>query len=534
MIPQRDVPGLLLIARALGTIASELPEQDTSCVGNGSSAAVASGHPSVTEAACEVLCAGGNAFDAVVAAGFVCAVAEPALTSLGGGGFCLARPATGPAVLFDFFVDSPGRGLDANALEPHFLPVTVHFPGADQVFNAGLGSVAVPGNLRGYLHVHRRLGRLPLVDVVEPAARLAREGLGLNQCQAYFVELLRPIMTLTPAACALYAPEGHCLREGDHFRNPELAAFLEDLPRAGDREFYEGSLAQRIARDMRQSQGLLTEADLAAYAVVERDPLVARYEHLRLLTNPAPSLGGPLLAIALRLLEGSDLRAAGFQSAAHLAALIAIEQEVDRLRGLGRHTPTDLSDATLGESLSRVRESSGGTTHVSVYDADGNAASMTTSNGEGSGYLVPGTGIMLNNMLGEDDLHPEGFHASPPGERVASMMCPLIVLGDGQVELVVGSGGSKRIRSTLLQVVCARSEFGVRLGEAIEAPRIHWDGERVHVEPGIDADVLAELERRWPVNRWSVRDVYFGGAHAVAPGEAAGDPRRGGAARVLG
>jgi gamma-glutamyltranspeptidase/glutathione hydrolase len=469
-----------------------------------------------------------------VAAGFASSVAEPALTSLGGGGFCLVRPEGAQAALFDFFADTPGRGLDVRALEPHFLPVTVRFPGADQIFNAGLGSAAVPGNLRGYLHLHERLGRLPLADVVAPAVTLARDGLRLEDRQAYFLELLRPIMTLTPAGRALFEPGGRYLRDGHHFRNPDLACFLEELPRGGDREFYEGSLARRVAREMREAQGLLTEEDLAAYAVVEREPLTVSYRRLKLLTNPAPSLGGPLLALGLRLLEVCDFGVISFNSVEHLATLVAVQQEVERRRALGSYGLSDLSDAALTESLERVRTSSGGTTHVSVCDTEGNAASMTTSNGEGSGYLVPGTGIMLNNMLGEDDLHPEGFHASPPGERVASMMCPSLLLDGSRVALVVGSGGSKRIRSTLLQVVCGVFDFGMHVRDAIDAPRVHWDGERVQVEPGYDDRVLDALERLWPVNRWSVRDVYFGGAHAVSlDGEAAGDPRRGGSAAVM-
>ena len=144
-----------------------------------------------------MLRAGGNAFDAALAAGFAAAVAEPMFTSLGGGGFLLARSRGGREVLFDFFVDTPGRGLPGHDLEPHFLPVTVHFPASEQVFHVGLGSVAVPGTLRGFLHVHERLGSLPLWQVVAPASRLAREGVVLNAHQAYVQELLTPILTLS-------------------------------------------------------------------------------------------------------------------------------------------------------------------------------------------------------------------------------------------------------------------------------------------------------------------------------------------------
>ena len=495
---------------------------------------VASGHPRVAEAACAILRAGGNAFDATAAAGFAAAVAEPALTSLGGGGFLLARPAQGRAVLFDFFVDTPGRGLPANQLEPRFLPVTVRFPGCDQLFNAGMGSAAVPGVLRGYLHVQRSLGRLPLREVLDPAIALARAGVTINAKQAYFLELLEPIMTLTTAGRALFQPAGRYLGEGAVYRNPELAAFLETLPGEGEREFYEGELASRIAREMAEAGGLLTAEDLAAYRVVEREPLSADYRGCRLLTNPPPAFGGSLLALSLRLLEAREVAELGFGSPAHLTLLVAVMREVDRRRAEGYLSPADLGQPEFTDSLKRVRVASGGTTHVSVCDAEGNAASMTTSNGEGSGYFAPGTGIMLNNMMGEDDLHPEGFHSSPPGMRVASMMAPSLLLDGDRVRLVLGSGGSKRIRSAMLQVISNGVDFGLDPRAAVEAPRLHWDGECVQVEPGFDEAALAALAAQWPLNRWSVRDVYFGGVHAVAPeGAGAGDPRRGGHATTV-
>ncbi len=495
---------------------------------------VASGHPCVTAAACDILRAGGNAFDAAVAAGFAAAVAEPALTSLGGGGFLLARTAQGQAILFDFFVDTPGRSLRASELEPHFLPVTVRFPGSEQIFNVGMGSVAVPGALKGYLHTHRRLGRLPLREVLVPAIHLAREGVTVNAKQAYFLDLLTPITTLTAAGQALFEPAGRYLREGDVLRNLDLAAFLETLPRDGEREFYEGELAERIVWDMREKSGLLTAADLAAYRVIEREPLPMHYRGYRLLTNPPPSFGGSLIALSLRLLEAREVADLGFGSPAHLALLIAVMREVDHRRAEGYLSMADFGKPGLIESLERVRAASGGTTHVSVCDAEGNAASMTTSNGEGSGCFVPGTGIMFNNMMGEDDLHPEGFHVSPPGMRVASMMAPSLLLVGDRVRLVLGSGGSKRIRSAMAQVISNVVDFGLDPRTAVAAPRLHWDGQRAQVEPGFASEALAALAERWPLNRWAVRDVYFGGVHAVAPdGEGAGDPRRGGCAAVV-
>ena len=495
---------------------------------------VASGHPCTTEAACELLQAGGNAFDAVTAAGFASAVAEPALTSLGGGGFLLARTDEGRTTLFDFFVDTPGHGLKPAELKPHFIPVTVRFPGCEQIFNVGLGSIAAPGALRGLLHSHRLLGRMSLNDILIPAIRLAREGLILNRHQSYFLKLLQPIMTLTAAGRGLFEPGGRYLGQGDRFTNPDLAAFMESLPYDGDREFYQGVIAQRIARDMREGQGLLTEADLAAYTVIERQALSADYRGYRLLTNPLPSFGGPLIALSLRLLQTQAPHALRFGSSTHLGLLAAVMEEVDYRRAAGYLKAALLSEPELNESADRIRLAAGGTTHISVCDAAGNAASMTLSNGEASGYVAPGTGIMLNNMMGEDDLHPEGFHASPPGMRVSSMMAPSLLLKDGRVDMAVGSGGSKRIRTALMQVISNRVDFGMGVEAAVQAPRLHWDGERLQAEPGFDEAGLSALERRWPLNRWTVQDVYFGGVHAVSPnGEGAGDPRRGGDAAVV-
>jgi gamma-glutamyltranspeptidase/glutathione hydrolase len=202
--------------------------------------------------------------------------------------------------------------------------------------------------------------------------------------------------------------------------------------------------------------------------------------------------------------------------------------EVENLREMG------VNAATLQKSGDWIRTFSRGTTHISVADAEGNVASMTCSNGEGSGYFAPGTGIMLNNMMGEDDLHPEGFHASPPGQRVSSMMSPSLLLNQDKVELVIGSGGSKRIRTAITQVLSSIVDFNIPVQQAVEAGRLHWDGKVMQVEPGFSQDSIDALQSHWPVNLWSAIDVYFGGVHTVIPYIAGGgDPRRGGAVSVI-
>lgn len=500
---------------------------------------VATGHELVSKAAADILRQDGNAFDAAVAAGFAGAVAEQTLTSLGGGGFLLARTSgkEGPAeeIFFDFFVDTPGRGLEVLP-EPHFFPVTIPFGGADQIFNVGMGSVAVPGTLKGLLHVHNRLGRLPLSVVLEPAVKLAH-GHSLNDFQATFLKMLHPIMTLTATGRELYDPGGRYVQSGDTLVNNDMAEFLEALTIDHGESFYTGDIARQIARDMQEGQGMLTYEDLASYKVIERKPLQAEYRGYTLLTGPPPSLGGSLISLSLGLLEQCP-PVDSWGSFEHLLRTTGLMQEVERLRELGISSPEQiklfLQEGDVVGSTQRIKSFCRGTTHLSIADDEGNVASMTCSNGEGSGYFAPGTGIMLNNMMGEDDLHPEGFHSSPPGERVASMMSPSVLLQDGEVKLVLGSGGSKRIRTAMTQVLSQIIDFGRDISTAVNAPRLHWDGEVLQVEPGFPEESITELVKRLPVNVWQERNVYFGGVHTVVPGEdCVGDPRRGGATEVI-
>jgi gamma-glutamyltranspeptidase / glutathione hydrolase len=480
-------------------------------------AGVAAGTADTARAAVAVLRAGGNAFDAAIAAGFAAAVTEPALSSLGGGGFLLAFPAGGDVSVFDFFVDAPGRGRPPERLEPSFLPVTVRFAGAEQVFYAGWGSVAVPGCLDGYLHVHHKLGRLPLADVVTPARELALHGTVVNAIQAHLLALLQQILTLSPEGRAIFAPRGVLLGAGDRIRNEELADLLSAVAAGRIRGFAAPEIAKPLERAITVGGGLLTEADLAAYAVVEREPLQVLYRGGRLSTNPPPSFGGSIVFAGLTDLDREERLDGSAESQVRLA-----------------HTLVGLSERHVV-----APQSTRGTTHVSVVDVDGNIAAMTTSNGSCSGQYVPGTGIQLNNVMGEADLHPAGFHATPPGLRIGSMMAPTLIVTDEGTVIGLGSGGSERIRSALTGVITGLLDRRLPLDVALDAPRMHWDREVLQLEPGLPADAVEALRRRLPVHVWSRQDLYFGGAHAVARSPdgrvwAAGDNRRGGVGMVVG
>lgn len=503
----------------------------------GSRGVVAAGHPLSAEAGAEVLRAGGNAVDAALGAMLAAFAAEPLLTGLGAGGYMLVVPGedrlwggrdatSREPVLLDFFVEVPGRGAD-HAQRAELVPVDVSFGDAVQLFNVGAASVGTYGMAHGVCTAAERFGRIPLRELAAPAAALARTGVALNAQQAYVAEILGGIVTLTPEVRAIYAPAGTVLREGEVVRQPELADAVERLGAEGARPFYEGDVAAAVAELMAAQGGLLTRADLAAYETVAREPVRARYRGRDVLTNPPPSAGGTLIALALALL---DRTASPAPPSLHqlVGAMDATQRE---------RTPAFLDG--LDEPGFAERFLAGGlgsTTHVAVIDGAGGACSVTCSNGEGAGIVVPGTGIHLNNMLGEHDLNPLGFHMFPPGRRMPSMMAPTAVLRDGAVELVLGSAGSNRIRSAILQTIVAVVDRGMGAGEAVRAPRIHFEDGVVYAEPGADVGQL-EADGH-AIARFRALNLFFGGVQAVERDAATGalsgggDPRRGGAAVV--
>ena len=483
---------------------------------------VAAGHPVSARCGADVLRAGGNAVDAALGALLASFACEPLLTGLGAGGYMLVVPPGGDAVLLDFFVEAPGRGADPDA-RSELVPVEVSFGDAVQAFNVGPAAVGCYGMPAGIEAAAERFGTVPLADLAAPAARLAREGVALNAQQAYVVEILEGIVRSTPECAAIYAPGGRLLREGDAARQPELADGLERLGAEGAAPFYRGEVAAAVVDWLGPRGGTLTRADLDAYAVVAREPVRASYRGREVLTNPPPSAGGTLIAYALSLLD----RAPGTPSPSVLVDVMEAAQ--------AERTPEFLEGlATPGYGEAFLASRLGSTTHISVLDADGWACGVTCSNGEGSGIVVPSTGIHLNNMMGEHDLSPLGFHSHPPGRRMPSMMAPTVVLRDGEPELVLGSAGSNRIRSAIVQVICAVVDRGLAAGPAVEAPRLHFEDGVVYAEPGV---ALAELEAAGrAVAPFRSRNLFFGGAQAVERDprsgrlSGGGDPRRGGAA----
>jgi len=501
---------------------------------------VAAGHPLTAEAGAAVLREGGNAVDAAVGAVLASFAVESPLTGFGAGGFMMVHGVEegGGAVLIDFFVAAPGgegleRGAELVAVPVHFDPETV------QTFYVGPASCGVPGTAAGLELALRRYGSVPLSDLVGPAVRLAREGAPVNAEQAHILEILAPIHDRLEGTRELYAPDGRPLAQGNVFRFAELAEALERFGAEGAEPFYRGEVAAAVSGFVLERGGVLGPGDLAAYEAISRDPIRARFRGTEVLTNPPPSSGGILIAYVLGLLERLGERSGPEQLVAAMEAAVRARgrEFAEALYGDGLERTLldpDGLDATAGDLL-------GSTTHISVLDGAGTCASVTCSNGSGSGVLVPGTGVILNNMLGEEDLNPLGFHAIEPGRRVPSMMAPTVVLRDGEIELGLGSAGSNRIRSAIVQTIVRAVEEGMEAGDAVRAPRLHFEAGIVQAEPGIDAGTLARIEARGvPVLRRPLINLFFGGVQAVARDPATGqlsgggDPRRGGAVMMVG
>ncbi len=397
-----------------------------------------------------------------------------------------------------------------------------------QSFYCGAASCGVPGSPAGLAFAAERWGSVPLPDLAAPAARLARAGVPLSAEQGYVFEILVAMLQSSPEAAAAFAPAGVPLREGEPFRSAELGETIERLGAEGAGPFYRGDLGAALIAESERLGGLLTQADLDAYAALPREPARVTYRGRTVLTNPPPSAGGTLLALAFARLEDS-----ASEGPPQAPELVGVMQDVQRLR-------TDAFVDGLDEPgfLERFLAANlGSTTHISVLDADGRACSVTCTNGEGSGVVVPGTGIHLNNIMGEEDLSPMGFFGYPPGRRMPSMMAPTVVLDPGgAVELVVGSAGSNRIRSAILQVVVNAVDHGMPAGAAVGAPRLHAEGDQVYAEPGIDLAALRAAGHE--VIAFREQNLFFGGAQAVEPDRGSGtpsgggDPRRGGAAVI--
>lgn len=485
---------------------------------------VAAGHRETARAAIRMLESGGNAFDAAAGAFFAACVAEPIFCSPAGGGFLLART-PGSEVVYDFFNQTPLRKNP----QCEFYPVLADFGDSVQEFHLGAGSWATPGAIPGVVRFQHDLGRLPLQTVVEPAVKLARKGVVVSPFCQHLLEVVSAIYLSSEAGRELYGNPHRPhqpLRAGQRFLPDKMAGFflgVADDPRL----VTEGEVARDMARSCREQGGHLTLEDFASYRVRLRKPLKLKYRSGAIWTNPAPSIGGTLIGLALDLLKDYPLAEYGFGSPLHLEILLRVQNILNR-RKRGLHDPSPTGEemapensvraklqAALRDTLKKHPLRARGTTHVSILDTQGNAAAMSVSNGSGSGFVLGDYGFTMNNMLGEEDLNPNGFHLWKPNRRIASMMAPTFVEDRGSLH-VTGSGGSNRIRTAVLQVISNLIDFDMGLADAVKAPRVHFEHGTVNVEPGFPAPSMAHLESRFEkLLRWRHNGLFFGGTHSV-------------------
>jgi len=520
---------------------------------------IAAGHSETVRAAAIILEEGGNAFDAALAAVLAASVVEPVLCSLGGGGFLLARPGDGQGngqpVLYDFFSQTPKHRPPGADLD--FFPINADFGTVTQEFHIGMASMATPGTVKGLFEVHRDLCTMPMTRIIEPARALALGGFTVNRLQAYLFQIVGPIYMSSAASREIFASAknpNETMDEGETMSNPDAAETLDALAREGEDLFYRGEIAAAIARDCFTGGGVLSVEDFEGYRVHKRPALAVEYRGTRLYTNPPPSTGGILIAFALELLKDGVFRSLGFGSVDHLAVLAKVMELTNKARvesGLSEGAEANAAEALFNPAfLAAYRAeimgrpmAERGTTHISIIDAAGNAASLTMSNGEGSGYIAPGTGIMINNMLGEEDINPKGFHQWPEDTRMCSMMAPSLAVEDGGRLVALGSGGSNRLRTAILQVLINLLDFSMSVEDAVTRPRLHFEGGLLSLESGFDEDQIERLCSGFPNSKlWDEKNLFFGGVHvarfdATGPHggvfDGAGDPRRGGASEVV-
>ena len=512
----------------------------------------------------ETLQAGGSAVDAAVATAFALAVTLPAAGNIGGGGFLVHRAADGSAAAYDFRETAP-----AAASPEMFVTGGVYDAARHHDSHVAVG---VPGTVAGLHRAWTDHGRLPWRRLVEPAVALGREGFVLTYARAASLAGGLARMSRYPASVAAFSRDGTPYAAGDRFRQPDLAATLELIANEGPAGLYRGRTAALVARAMAAHGGLITEADLAAYEPRVREVVRGTYRGYEVVSMPPPSSGGVTLIQMLNVLEGYDLRAAGFGSAINVHRIAEAMRRgfADRALHLGdpdfnprlpvlRLTSKEYA-AGLRASIDPDRASRSGpdtfewpprgneTTHVSVVDADRNAVALTTTleQSYGSKIVVPGAGFLLNNEMGDFNAAPGLTTATgligtqpnlaEPGKRMLSSMTPTILAKDGRLFMATGSPGGRTIINTVLHTILNVIDFGMNVQEAVDAPRFHhqWLPDELRYERrGLSPDTLALLEAR---GHELVARTSQGAAHAIVLDaetdvlEGAADPRRADAA----
>jgi gamma-glutamyltranspeptidase/glutathione hydrolase len=515
----------------------------------------------------EVLRAGGNAVDAAVATALALAVVNPEAGNVGGGGFLVLRMADGAEAAQDHRSTAP-----ASATRDMYLDATGAVTEESVI---GHRSVATPGSVRGLWDAHHRFGSVPWAELVKPAVDLARGFLVTERfLHSYGRDVVAGLRRF-PQSARIFLPDDAPPRKGDVFRQPELAATLERIRDRGADDFYAGETADLIVGEMRRHGGLITHADLAAYRTVWREPVRTRYRGCTVISMPPPSSGGVALAEICGMLEGFAVGELAWHGAPHVHLLAEVWRRayadrnhyltdpafaempldvlLDPAYARWRARDVSLERATPSPAVTpeadAYRKESKHTTHASVVDPFGGAASLTTTINSwyGSKVVVEGAGIVLNNDMDDFTAKPgtanqfglvQGeANAIAPGKRMLSAMAPTIVLDpDGRLFLVLGTPGGSTIITTVFQVLSNLVDHGMGLAPAVLAPRVHHQHLPDHIshEPGGLPEPVMDALRALG-HTLKARDELTGDVEAIlvrpdGTREGVADPRRGGLA----
>ncbi|MBW3657082.1 MAG: gamma-glutamyltransferase [Actinobacteria bacterium] len=503
--------------------------------------AVAAPNDLAARAGRDVAEAGGNAVDAAIAAALVAMTTEPGICSIPGGAYLTIEPVDGPAETIDANVSMPGHGLPRDRFGRGVFDITTEYGGGVDI-TIGHGSVATPGTPAGLALASERHGRLPWRDLLAPAIAIAREGFPMGAASTYYLEYVHEDLFgwHAPSHAAIHDDAGELLPTGARVHVAALAESLEQLAEEGVAALYAGDLGARIVDDVLAHDGILTREDLRRYEAVVREPVTVDVAGWHVATNPPPAIGGVTLGAMLTLLAGE---VGADWGPADVERVVRVQEAV-----LGwRVEHLDVADdrGAAGRELLALARADGfraalqspSTVHISATDGDGQACAITASAGYGSGVMPPGTGLWLNNCLGEQELNRRGLHAWEPGDRLPSNMAPTVARADDGASLAIGSPGADRITTAILQTLL-RFTAGASLVDAIAAPRVHVrhgpDGRVLRV--GHEEDLpMPPLDL--PTGSYHRHAMFFGGVTATlrrADGSltAAADPRRGGGTEV--
>ena len=473
--------------------------------------AIASGHTMTTSVAQSILDAGGNAFDATVAAYLASFVTEPMMASAGAGGFINMLTAEGDNHIVDFFCQTP---VLKSGVTPNYSDIIVDFGESTETFYCGPASMAVPGAMAMIHYLHKHYCRIPLLELIQPTLELLKSGIQYSWFQALDTRLLSDILSQSSRGQELFFKEGKTLAEGELFSLPQYVDFLESFAREDADWFYKGEIARSIDAYSRENGGYLRMADLESYTIKIREPHYFELMGRTVSTPDLPSMGGRMMQTFTDSVGDQTDEALSQQ---HFSRLRSAFTQVIPMYGR-----PDLLDPDSQDS----NKIAGGTSHFNIVDKDGNAVALSTSIGEGSGFFIPGTDMQMNNMLGEPGLMPNGLDTWKPDMRLNSMMTPTIITdGDNNLDLILGTGGSTRIPFSIAQVLINKYAFGLDLETSTQAPRVFESVDKLYVEQGFDID-QSDIEK--DINVWQENNLIFGGVHSidVADGVAIGDSRR--------